>query len=273
MLSDASLYDACPDFVSVGSLLKAHPTVEGDRRILYFEASNEGVDQQNEVIAAKALSDASDFFLRYGNIDIDHYTLIGAKLGIPDYPAYEIGRPVDVGQRGASTFEGRMADKANMVWSSMVDLNPPQRWYPSVGGQVLAKSIEVDPTTKARKAVVSQVRWSNVGLSKTPVNQHVGTCETVPVGVFAKALTAGYGSDSAALAGGGALRIQSIDTGVKSYWDFREKLAGDVRGGLVQNPTAKTLVDHAAEKYGLSRDVAAGHVERFMRDLKQGLKG
>ena len=279
MVTDAALLDECPDFVSVGSMMKAHPQVEGGRRVLYFEASNEGLDQQDEVIMSKALGDAKDFFLRFGNIDIDHYTLLGAKLGIPNYASYEIGRPLDVGQRNGSTFvkaeifsgEGPIAEKANMVWASLVDLKPAQRWYPSVGGSVLAKSIEVDPKTQARRARVSKVRWTNVGLSKTPVNPHVGVCDVVPMGTFAKALTAGYGTDSASLSGGAALRIQSLD-GVKSYWDFRERLATDIRAGnIVGGVSSKNLVAHAASVFGLSPDDAAGHVERFMRDLKSKL--
>ncbi len=38
-------------------MLKATASTEGGRRFLYLEASNEGVDQQAEVVAAKALAD------------------------------------------------------------------------------------------------------------------------------------------------------------------------------------------------------------------------
>lgn len=279
MRDDAQIMNDCPDFVSVGSMLKAHPQVEGGRRIMYFEASNEGLDQQNDVIMSKALDEAKDFYLRYGNVDIDHFTLIGAKLGIPNYSSYEIGRPLEVAQRGGSTFvkseiyqgDGPAAEKANMVWAGLTEIKPAQRWYPSVGGQVLAKSIEVGDDGQ-RRARVSKVRWSNVGLSKTPVNQHVGTCEVVPIGTFAKALTAGYATDSAALSGGSALRIQSLDP-VTNYFDQRERLAADVRAGRVSGGSrAKNLVAHASKMFGLSPDAAAETVERFMRDLKSQME-
>lgn len=298
MLSDAQLMAESPDYVSIGSLLKAHPQIDAGRRILYFEASNEGLDQTNEIVTAKALADSADFYKKYGNVDIDHYTQIGARLGIPDYPLFEIGRPLDVGQRGKATFvkseiysgTGPAAEKANMVWASMTELNPPQRWYPSVGGQVMKdhNTVEVAPGGD-RKVIVNKVRWTNVGLSKTPVNQHVAGCATIPVGIFAKclsataaigdlgldiakALTAGYGTDAAAATGGAALREQSLDHGVKSYFDFRNKLAAAMRAGEVApDPRAADLIDHSAKTYGLSRGDAAEYVERFMRDLHSGL--
>lgn len=297
MRTDAQLLDEVPEFLSIGNMLKAIPQTDGGRRIVYFEASNEGLDQQNEVIASKALAESADYFKRYGNIDIDHYTLIGkpdptrGRPGIPGCDLYEIGRPVDVKQDGKTTFvkaeiysgTGPAAERANDFWSSITEVNPPQRWYPSVGGAVLAKSVELDPTTKLRKAIVSKVRWTNIGVSKTPVNQHVGTCATIPIGAFAKswgasgldfakALEAGYGTDSAVLSGGAALRKQSLDPKIHSYFDFRDRLAGGMRTGSAgKNPGARELVEFAASNLGLPQDQAAEWVERFMRDLKIGL--
>lgn len=291
MMNDAQLLAGIPEYLSIGNMLKATPQVAGGQRIVYFEASNEGLDQQNEVVAAKALADSAEYFKRYGNIDIDHYTLIGAKTGIPDYPMYEIGRPVEVRQTGKTTFvkaeiysgSGPAAERANMFWSSLTEINPPARWYPSVGGSVLEKAIEVDPDTKMRKAIIKKVRWNNIGVSKTPVNQHVSTCATVPVGAFtkcwtaagldlAKALEAGYGTDSAVMTGGASLREQSLDPRIHSYFDFRNKLAGGMRSGSVgKNPGARDLVEFAARTFSLPRDQAAEWVERFLRDLKNGL--
>jgi hypothetical protein len=297
MQTDEQLLAGIPQYLSIGNMLKATPQMDGGQRIVYFEASNEGLDQQNEVIAAKALAESAEYFKRYGNIDIDHYTLIGkpdaarGRPGIPGAELYEIGRPIDVRQDGKTTFvkaqiysgTGPAADNANLFWSSITELNPPQRWYPSVGGSVLAKSVEIDPKTKLRKAIVSKVRWNNIGVSKTPVNQHVGTCATIPLGAFAKswtaagldfakALEAGYGTDSASLDGGAALRKQSLDGVVQSYFDFRDKLAGKMRTGATgKNPGARELVEFTAKQFSIPLDQAAEWVERFMRDLKFGL--
>lgn len=282
------LLDAVPQFLGVSDMLKATPREEGGIRFVYLEASNESVDYQGEVVLAKALSESADYYLRYGNLDLDHYTQIGAKQGIPNYEMYEIGRPVDVAVRDGKTFvkgqvysgSGVAAERANGFWSSLVDLTPPARWYPSVGGKVISKSVAIDPDTKAKRAVITQVRWTNIGFSKTPVNLSVGSVSTVPIGAlaksmcaegidFAKALTAGYGTDSAALAGGGAMRSQSLQSGVLSYWDFRDKLAGLIRGGAVNGGRPADLVKVARERLGLAADDAARRVQRFLADLEQ----
>lgn len=272
-------------------MLKATPMQEGGKRFVFIEASNEALDQQNEVVMQKALKDSADWYLKYGNLDIDHFTQIGAKAGIPNYNAYEIGQPVEVRFADGKTFvkgevlsgDGPVADQANQFWSSLTDRNPPAKWYPSVGGSVLEKAIEIDPQTRARKALIKKVRWSNIGFSKTPVNQTVPTVATVPFGAlakswsaagldFAKAIEAGYGTDAAALTGGGALRQQSLDHGPANYFDFRNKIADDMRTGAIgKNPGMQDLVRHCVKKFGLPLDEAAEWVERFVRDLKIGL--
>jgi hypothetical protein len=299
-MNDAALLATVPAFISIGAMLKASPAMERGRRFVYFEASNEQLDQQNETVAAKALADSSGYYLKYGNVDIDHITMLGPRLGIPDYASFEIGKPVDVGQTGGRTFvkaeiyqgDGPAATKANHFWSSINDLRPPANWYPSVAGAVLEKAVEFDPDTKARKAVIKKVRWQNVGVSKTPVNQNVGVCATVPIGVFAKCqlaggldfakamdaagvggLTAGYGMNDAELTGGGALRRQSREGAPFNYFDFRNKVAKAMREGACgKNPGAAEVIAHTVRHFGISKDEAAEHVERFMGDLHKGLK-
>lgn len=290
-MNDRELLAACPDYLSIGAMLKATPMQEGGKRFVYIEASNEALDQQNEVVMQKALKDSADWYLQYGNLDIDHFTQIGAKAGIPNYNSYEIGQPIEVQFAGDKTFvkgeilsgSGPVAAQANEFWSSLVDRDPPAKWYPSVGGVVQEKAIEIDPKTKLRKAFIKKVRWSNIGFSKTPVNQNVPTVATVPFGAlakswgaagldFAKAIEAGYGTDSAALTGGAALREQSLDHGPAYYIDFRNKLAADMRSGAIgENPGMQDLVRYCVKKFSLPLDEAAECVERFVRDLKIGL--
>src|SRR3984957_11729497 len=103
-MNDASLLAAVPDHISIGGLMKASASTDGGRRILYLEASNEGTDHQNEVVLQKALADSSDYFMRHGNIDLEHYSLLGPSRGIPDYMTYEIGTPREVSMSGKTTF-------------------------------------------------------------------------------------------------------------------------------------------------------------------------
>jgi hypothetical protein len=289
--SDAALLDAAPDYLCITQMLKATPKVEGGERFIYIEASNEAVDQQGEVVMAKALAESADFFLKYGNLDIDHLTMIGPKMGVPNSNLYEIGRPVEVKSSGGKTFvkghivsgTGPAAEQANSFWSGLVDIQPAQRWYPSVGGSVMAKAVEFDPKTQKKRVVITKTRWSNIGFSRTPINSNVPTVSTMPFGALikswgvagidlSKALTSGYGTDSAALAGGGALRSQSLAGAVSTYQQFRDNLAQAIRGKHAgANPGAGDLVDYSAMNYGLSHDEAAEWVERFLRDLHSQL--
>ena len=289
--SEQRLLDAVPSFLCISDMLKATPVTEGPDRFVYLEASNESVDYQGEVVLAKALEDSAGYFKQFGNLDIDHYTQTGPRLGIPNYELYEVGRPLDVNVRDGRTFvkgqiyqgDGLAAQKANSFWSSLTETSPPQRWYPSVGGSVIEKSLAIDPQTKAKRAIISKVRWSNIGFSKTPVNLNVGTVSTVPIGAltksliasealsgfdYFKALEAGYGTDAAALTGGGALRKQSLEPNLLSYWEFRDRLADMIRNGEVTDYKPAGLVALAKNRFGLSDEVAAKSVQRFLDDLK-----
>lgn len=287
-MDDVELLSRMPERVSLGGLLKATPATEGDDRILYLEASNEDVDIQNEVVLQKALAESADYYMRHGNVDISHYTILGPASGLTNFLDYEIGKPIDVNVNGSRTFvkamlyrgESPMAKNADMVWKSMTDQSPPSRWYPSIGGAVLSKSIKIDPKTKGRVAVIDRVRWNNIALDRCPVNKTVPTASTMPMGTFAKALggfvlkglEAGYGSDSAALAGGGALREQSLEGAPLNYWSFRDSISNDMVEKRIKNPGAEALVSHAMQTYNLTRGTAAEWVERLMADIKRNLK-
>ena len=286
--SDQTLLDAVPSYISVGGLLKASPVEEGDARILYFEASNEDVDHQNEVVLQKALSDSAEYYLRHGNIDLGHYSIMGPKAGIPNFLDYEIGRPVDVRVDGKRTFvkaelysgDSPMARNANMVWDSLTKQNPPSRWYPSVGGAVLGKAVKIDPATGAKVAVITKVRWSNTALDRCPVNKSVPEVSMTAVGTFAKALggfivakalEAGAETDMAQAEGGGALAKQSLDRKLRSYWELRDSMAHAVRKGLVKADVS-AMARYACDQFGLSHDESSEFVERFLGDLKTAVR-
>jgi len=295
MTREDALLSSTPDYISMDYMLKATPAQEGDSRFIYFEASNEGRDQQDEIVLAKALEESASHFLSFGAVDLDHKSMpsVAKMYGIERPELWEIGTPVDVRFDGSSTFvkaqlfsgDTPLAENANLVWDSMTKLNPSRKYYPSVGGKVLAKSLKIDPNTGDKIGVVSKVRWTNVAISQHPVNQHVGGVATIPFGVLAKswcpegfdltkALEASYATDARAKTGGAALGLQSLDRGSKtprSYFEFRDHLAKAINDGIVDRMSADGLVSYSAGNFGLSYDEAAEWVDRFLGDLKSGL--
>lgn len=284
------------DHVSFDLMLKATPATEGEDRIIYFEASNEGVDQQGERVLAKALAESAAIFKAHGNIDLDHMSLL--RKGTTEGVESEIGFPVDAVINDKRTFvkaqlykgESRLAKNANMVWESLTAISPPARWYPSVGGSILERGVEIDPLTKAQVNVVKKVRWVNVALSRTPVNQNLGVVGTAPVGTFCKSLgcfilnkglEAGYGTDSASLTGGGALRTQSLHGGVSNYFDFCEHVSRAINrlrsrkvvagrdGTFSDVQVLKSIADFASDSLGMEPSEALAMTARFMSDLKR----
>lgn len=269
---------------SFPDMLKAVPATEGDQRVIYLEASNEARDYQGEQVLAKALAASADYFERYGNFDIQHRSMIGLASGDPDYHLHEIGRPEKVRVDSGRTFvkgivfsgEGRVAEAANNFWDSLTRLNPPQRWYPSVGGKIQEVKKAIDPESGQPTRQITKVIWSNVGFSRTPVNPRVPQVSTVPIGTlakcmtedgidFQKALEAGYGTDSATLAGGAALRRQSLDGAPQDYWEFRNRLAAAVlKGGVA---TREHMLMRAREM-GLDDQQASAWTNDFAADVK-----
>lgn len=290
MLNDDDLLATIPDFVSFQTLMKATPREEGGKRIIYVEASKETKDQQGEIVLAKALKDSVDVFRKFGVLDLDHKSMpsIAAQYGITDPESWIIGQPIDVAFNGGTTIvkaqlrsgNSQLADRANKVWEGMTQVSPPDRYYASVGGRVTGREIRLDPLTKSKVPVITGTRWDNLALSLNPVHGELAPAGTSPVGVFAKsldgfimkALEASYSTDVGSLTGGGAFGQQSLDTGLKNYFDFRNKLADAMRAGQAgPNPGAKQLIAFCNKTFGLSLSDAAEYVERFYRDLKSGL--
>lgn len=286
---DAAAAAAACEYLSIGDLMKATPAEEAGRRFLYIEASNESRDYQGEVVLTRALADSADYYMRFGNIDLDHVTVTGPRRGPPNYAEYEIGRPVQVEATRNRTFvkaelyagDAPIARNANLVWDSITRLRPAQRWYPSVGGAVLGREETIGPD--GNKVVrVTKVRWTNIGLSKTPVNLTVPTVSSVAFGALAKAwdasgldlakaleMSAGASSDVAQLTGGAALGKQSLDHRIQSYHAFREAVAGDIRRKRVAL-NARAIARHAEAAHGLDPDTATDWTERMLGDLSRG---
>jgi hypothetical protein len=280
-----------PSYLCISGLLKARPAEEAGKRFLYMEASNETSDLQGEKVLAKSLADSAAHFLRYGNLDLDHRTLLPPRPGENPY-LWEIGYPIDahISDDGRTfvkavlyTGEGEVARNANMVWDSLTSTQPPARWYPSVGGQILERAQDINPMTKAATTLITKVRWTNIGLSRTPVNNQVPPVATIPIDVLTKcctpagldltkAMAAGYGTDSLALIDGAALRQQSLDPVPQAMLPHGGEAIvkpddAAVRDYLASTVRPEALAASLMGQYGFSHDQALAHVRRFLRDL------
>ena len=287
-MNDEQLLATLPEFVRFDMMMKARPATEGDDRIIYVEASTEARDQEGEVVLSKALRDSLDVFMKFGVLDLDHKSMpsVAIKYGIPqeDCPKWILGQPVAVKFDGDKTLvkarlrqgDTPLAAQANQVWDGLTKLNPPDRYYASVGGSVLAREVRIDPKNGDRIPVITKTRWNNLALSLQPVNQHLDAASTLPIGTFAKAfggfvlskaLEAGTATDAAAMVGGQALGQQSLDDQIHSYFDFRERLSQAIRNKRV----GRDITNYAMNAFGLTADQASEWAERYAQDLTKSL--
>lgn len=288
------------EFLAVGlDFHKSRLVTEGDRRFIFLEAGNEAWDQQRERIMKAALLGSRDLFLRHGNLDIDHITMIGHKVldpqGRPLFPnphEWEIGRPVEVREGDFGVFvkgevyrsvnpENGLGKHADFFWKSLTELQPPMRWHSSVGGTPVERRTLVDPHTRQTRRIITKARWVNVAFSKAPVNLSVEGVSTQPYGAFAKSVmwalgetccdaaecdgpgtcfaktvTAGavaggpgYSGDAAALSGGSALRVQSLEGRVVDPWS-------QAASRFLQR---KIACEHTSGRSRLTRDALVAH--------------
>lgn len=276
---------------SIPLTLKAVPRVEGGQRIVYIEPSNETTDLEGERVLREALKESKDYFLAKGNFDLDHITIKGYSMDIANPRLFELGRPTEVRFDANRTFVkgviykglGEVARRANEFWESMTELTPPMKWFPSVGGHVReAGTIAVNGSKDVVKAI-KKVYWNNIGFSREPVNPTVPNISVLPIGAFAKswvgigsqlqytqvekAITAGYGSDVAALTGGGALRTESLDHTLHAYQPMTQ-LAHDMELGKVliagDRLVPADLLEHLIEHMALDEDRAMNVLRQFL---------
>lgn len=176
--------------------LKATPHTEGDDRYIYCEASNEANDQEREQILKSALEGSSGYYAENGNVDVDHVTMLGYRIGIANPHLYEIGRPAEVRFSGKQSLvkaklyrgESQAAAMAEYVWSTFP---LGMKWFPSVAGDKLARTRVIDPETGFHKAVVTSVLWKSLALSKQPQNLSVPAVSTLGFDEFAKGMLLG----------------------------------------------------------------------------------
>lgn len=261
---------------------KATPATEGASRYVYIEPSNENWDRQKELTPQRALLESGPLFLKHGNIDIAHLTILGRRLGIRHPELFEIGKPVRLMGDGtkyspivvkALLYQGpgRAAEQAEIWWDSIERQHPPQVWYPSIGGAVTDRDCKSDP----RGCILKAVEWTNIGFAKHPVNETVkAVALSMDELTLAKALTAGYATDSAQLSGGAALRRESLDGAVHRTLPLPSSAIDYLRGEHCEHtagrkPRMRDLVAHLQQCGGLAHDDAHSTATAVLARLRK----
>lgn len=179
-------------------LLKAEE--EQGQWIVYLQASNEGLDQEQEQIMSKALNEAKDYYLSHGVLSWDH------KHKMLHDPQYIVGEPLDVAftDKNETLVKGWLYQKneiAQRLWNNIQ--SGAKKLGASVGGGILKKSGE---------GKIERVIWDETAITHKPVNDMtLGHVQLIPFEAFAKALMAGAGVDAANFTGGRALSPESVD--------------------------------------------------------------
>lgn len=190
--------------IPLDQAVRAEP---GTRRVIYFEASREGVvDREGEDIAADALWASRKLFLSQGNIDVNHWSWLGNPPGTGMRPEYVIGLPLEVRRAGPSVFVkaelfsnlappplGSSGEWADRVWHSLTQMQPPMRWFPSVFGKLAPDAVvevEVRDGQKVR-VIRGPIEWYSVGLAQRAQNPALPPVSLEPLGAFAKAEATG----------------------------------------------------------------------------------
>jgi hypothetical protein len=168
---------------------------------VYLQASNEGLDQEQEVLLCKALQDTKDYFLKHGVLSWDHLHKVKGD------PKYIIGEPMDVAfnDQRETLVKGFLYQKntiAQNLWGNIQ--SGAKRLGASVGGGILKKA--KDGLTR-----ILQVIWDECAITHKPVNDGtLGKVQVIPFVEFAKALMAGGGVDASAFSGGRSLIMESL---------------------------------------------------------------
>jgi hypothetical protein len=118
----------------------------------------------------------------------------------------------------------------------------------------LSKSVQTDPATGAKVAVIDRVRWNNVALDRCPVNKTIPEVSAAPVGVFAKSLN-GFVLQTA----------EAVLPEGLPYNAYREQVARALLAGTL---AAWDVAAFAERQWGLSAELAGQFSRRFLTDLR-----
>jgi hypothetical protein len=198
-----------PVIIQFPTLIKAYPS--RGKRIIEFECSVELEDTEKDIILQSALLKSADNFIKYGHLDIDHFSELGMMpayywLGIHNPEEYIVGLPLEVKNLG----EGRTGIKGEIF--SKAEFNPTkhrfdQLWKELQSGIAYKSSVFGYPSPHdtveggcgenslgqivcAGRYFVKSFDWRSTALTKNPVNKLIkNKVQIVSIKSFAAQLT------------------------------------------------------------------------------------
>ncbi len=175
--------------------------------IVYLQASNEGLDQEQEVVLSKALQSSKDYYLSHGVLSWDH------KHKILHDPGFIVGEPmaVEFNKSRDTLVQGWLYQKnpiAVNLWNNIQ--SGAERLGASVGGGILKKS--AGDGKDGVSSWITKLIWDETAITHKPINDGTfGHVQLIPFDMFAKALMAGAGVDASTFSGGRALTSENLD--------------------------------------------------------------
>jgi hypothetical protein len=232
---------------------------DSDGNVIFtVEASNENLDIEQQRVLQSALLQTKDYFLKSGVVSKDHKHRKMNKDGTFEIDEdYVIGEPLDVFTDGTSTLVKGKLYAGNEYAQKFIKLldQGSSRVRASVGGLVPRIKSALENGRKVGNIV--SVLWDDLALTITPVNPTVEPAVSMAKSLssfeFVKALSAGYGTDSAAFAGGRALQKEDVEH-EKILLSVNDKAIASLVGAIADGDV--TGLDEAEaflSDYGISK--------------------
>lgn len=274
--------------------------MESGQRIVYFEASRDGVvDREGEMVAVDALWNSRELMLEQGDFDIAHWSKLASPVTGRPQPEYRIGHPTDV-KRSAnkrSVFvkgeiyrateappAGSSAEWSERFWHSLTGQQPAAKWFPSVYGTI--KRVEMATVKGQQVRRIVECEWYSVGFALRAQHPELPAVSLSPMGAFAKAdsgvLVPTERSMKKSCQEAGAVHL-SWGTFAKAVSEVGVPVTDTAARTGVQALTAQSMdrktrqlaapkLDYAHGKVAVLKCVKQGTVQPTLRDLTKAFK-
>ena len=175
---------AVPQFFDLPCIIKSFGVsdTKEKERFVVVEASCEKEDQEGDIILQSALLDAAPDFIRSGDLDIDHLSKHGHKLGIQNPEKYIVGMPRKVYDAGDKRTEvvGEIFHSSDnsfnpqeyvydWFWETITNPSKKVNWRASIYGQI----VSCQQPSISKRYTVSKIIWTSLAFTQHPVNDDI----------------------------------------------------------------------------------------------------